>query len=64
MKAGAFSPCTDYRRPVILRATIESPDGERRHLEVTVETFKQGRIELDKLTPTGWHRVHIITGHP
>lgn len=47
---------------MILRAVIESADGERRNLEVTVETFKQGRIELDKLTPVGWRRVHIITG--
>lgn len=49
---------------MILRAAIEPVDGaaERRDLEVTVETFAQGRIELDKLTPDGWRRVHIVTG--
>lgn len=51
-------------RGVILRAAIEPVNGpgERRELEVTVETFAQGRTELDKLTPDGWRRVHIVTG--
>ena len=45
---------------MILRATIEQVDGiERRELEVTVETFAQGRAEIDKLTPDGWQRRHI-----
>lgn len=49
---------------MILRAAIEPVDGsaERREIEVVVESFKQGRAELDKLTPEGWRRIHIITG--
>lgn len=61
MKVGAFSSCPGYRRAVILRAVIESPEGERRDIEVTVETFKQGRIEIDKVTPDGWRRLSITT---
>lgn len=45
---------------MILHAAIT--DGtERRVIEVTVESFAQGRIELDKRTPDGWRRVYIVT---
>ena len=49
---------------MILRAAIEPVDGpgERREIEVVVETFAKGRAELDKITPDGWRRVHIVTG--
>lgn len=48
---------------MILRAAIEPVDGsaERREIEVVVESFKQGRTELDKATPADWRRVHIVT---
>lgn len=63
MKGGGLRASEGYVQPVILHAAIEAADGsERRELEVTVETFKQGRAELDKLTPEGWRRVYIVTG--
>jgi hypothetical protein len=45
---------------VILRATIESPDGERRNLEVVAASFEQGCAELDQLRPDRWREMHII----
>lgn len=46
---------------MILRSTIQSPDGEDRELEVVAASFEQGVAEIETLTPEGWRRRWVIT---